>query len=374
MARKKQTEPSANNHPASTKPGEMFELAILKAAVENTNEAFVTINEEHRIVLFNQTAEKIFGHKRSEVIGEDLNTILGPTCPAEHRKAVNRYINSRKPVMIGHGTELTASRKNGEVFPVFISFSVSEVEGKMFFTGLVRDLTEEKAIEEQFRRAEKLAALGQVVAEISHEIKNPLMMIGGFARQLLKREKLEERQKKLSIIAEEVGRLEEMVHELNELYLPRQLNLERLDINEILQETCELTGERCKKKGLTVIKTFEARSLQVIGDRRKLKQVFLNLIKNCIEALEENGTLSIETRLSGNEAEIIITDDGPGISEEDIEKVLTPFFTTKRRGTGLGLPISKRIIEDHPGGSFSISSDEGQGTRIKVSLPLHNPP
>lgn len=373
MARKKQTEPSVNNHPAGTSPNEMFELAILKAAVENTNEAFVTINEEHRIVLFNQTAEKIFGHKRSEVIGEDLSTILGPTCPAEHQKAVNRYIDSRSPVMIGHGTELTASRKNGEVFPVFISFSVSEVEGKMFFTGLVRDLTEEKAIEEQFRRAEKLAELGQVVAEISHEIKNPLMMIGGFARQLLKREKLEEKQKKLSIIAEEVGRLEEMVHELNELYLPRQLDLEQLDINEILQETCELTGERCKKKGLTVIKTFEARGLQVIGDRRKLKQVFLNLIKNCIEALEENGTLSLETRLSGNEAEIIITDDGPGISEEDIEKVLTPFFTTKRRGTGLGLPISKRIIEDHQGGSFSISSDEGQGTRIKVSLPLHNP-
>ncbi len=351
----------------------MFELAILKSAVENTNEAFVTINEEHRIVLFNQTAEKIFGYKRSEVIGEDLSTILGPTCPSEHQKAVNRYINSRNPVMIGHGTELTASRKNGETFPAFISFSVSEVEGKMFFTGLVRDMTEEKAVEEQFRRAEQLAALGQVVAEISHEIKNPLMMIGGFARQLLKAEKLEERQKKLSIIAQEVGRLEEMVHELNELYLPRQLNLERLDINEILRETFELTGERCEKKGLTVIKTFEARSLHVMGDRRKLKQVLLNLIKNCIEALEEKGTLSMETRLSGNEAEVIITDDGPGISEEDIEKVLIPFYTTKRRGTGLGLPISKRIIDDHPGGSFSISSDEGQGTRIKVSLPLHNP-
>ncbi|MBW2622625.1 MAG: PAS domain S-box protein, partial [Deltaproteobacteria bacterium] len=373
MARKKQTKPSANNHPASARPGEMFELTILKSAVENTNEAFVTINEEHRIVLFNQTAEKIFGYKRSEVIGEDLTTILGPACPSEHQKAVNRYINSRNPVLIGHGTELTASRKNGEAFPAFISFSVSEMEGKMFFTGLVRDLTEEKAVEEQFRRAEQLAALGQVVAEISHEIKNPLMMIGGFARQLLKHEKKEENHKKLTIIHEEVGRLEELVRELNALYLPRQLNLEQVDINGLLQETHTLSGETCRKKGLEVIKNFETETLMVTADRGKLKQVFLNLMKNGIEALDEGGKLTIETRLADNTAEIIIADDGPGIAKENMEKVLTPFFTTKRRGSGLGLPLSKRIIQDHQGGSFSISSLDGEGTRIKITLPLADP-
>jgi two-component system sensor kinase FixL len=373
LAGKKQTNPSADNHPACYWPGDKFELAILESAVENTNEAFVTINEEHRIVLFNHTAEKIFGYKLSEVIGEDLNTILGPACPADHRKAVNRYIKSRNPGLIGHGTELTASRKNGESFPAFISFSVSEVEGRMFFTGLVRDLTEEKAIEEQFRRAEQLAALGQVVAEISHEIKNPLMMIGGFARQLLKHEKNEENQKKLTIIHEEVGRLEALVRELNALYLPRQLNLEQVDINELLQETHTLSGESCRSKGLEVVKDFQTETLTVTGDRGKLKQVFLNLIKNSIEALDEGGKLTIETRLADNTAEIIIADDGPGISEENLEKVLTPFFTTKRRGSGLGLSVSKRIIEDHQGGSFSISSLDGAGTRITITLPLSGP-
>ena len=348
----------------------MLELTILKSAVENTNEAFVTINEDHRIVLFNHTAEKMFGYKRSEVIGEDLSTILGPTCPADHQQAVNHYIKSRNPVLIGHGTELSPSRKNGEIFPAFISFSVSEVEGRMFFTALVRDLTEEKAIEEQFRRTEQLAALGQVVAEISHEIKNPLMMIGGFARQLLKNETNVKNQEKLTIIHEEVGRLETLLQELNALYLPRQLDLEQVDINELLQETHDLSDESCESKGVEVVKDFETKPLTVSGDRGKLKQVFLNLIKNGIEALDEGGGLTIETRAVDNNAEIIIADNGPGISAENLKKVLTPFFTTKNHGSGLGLPVSKRIIEDHLGGSFSISSLDGRGTRVKITLPL----
>jgi signal transduction histidine kinase len=189
----------------------------------------------------------------------------------------------------------------------------------------------------------------------------------------LKHEKNEENQKKLTIIHEEVGRLEALVRELNALYLPRQLNLEQVDINELLQETHTLSGESCRSKGLEVVKDFQTETLTVTGDRGKLKQVFLNLIKNSIEALDEGGKLTIETRLADNTAEIIIADDGPGISEENLEKVLTPFFTTKRRGSGLGLSVSKRIIEDHQGGSFSISSLDGAGTRITITLPLSGP-
>ena len=150
------------------------ELAVLKGAVENTNEAFVTIDRNHRVVFFNKAAENIFGFSREEVTGHDLDVIMSPTCSRDHRRAVERYVQTRMPRRIAHETEILATRKNGETFPASISFSVSEVEGEIYFTGIVRDLTETKALQEHILKSERLAALGQVVAEITHEIKNSL--------------------------------------------------------------------------------------------------------------------------------------------------------------------------------------------------------
>ncbi|MCJ7595165.1 MAG: PAS domain S-box protein [Desulfobacterales bacterium] len=187
--------------------GEGKELALLKVAVENTNEAFVTIDETHRVFFFNKAAERIFGYNRDEVIGHDLDVIMSPRCSRNHREAVDRYVATKVPRRIGHDTEILATRKNGETFPANISFSVAEVGGRLYFTGIVRDLTETKALQERIIQSERLAALGQVVAEITHEIKNPLMLIGGFARQMTKQVNEEKSLEKLNVIVSEVARL-----------------------------------------------------------------------------------------------------------------------------------------------------------------------
>ena len=121
---------------------------------------------------------------------------------------MNRFVETRKPVLIGHESELKVPKKDGTTFPASISFSVSEVDGELYFTGIIRDLTEKKVLENQVIQSERLAALGQAVAEISHEIKNPLIMIGGFARQLQKKVSDEKDSTKLQIITEEVERLQ----------------------------------------------------------------------------------------------------------------------------------------------------------------------
>jgi len=108
------------------------EMVILKNAVENTNEAFVTIDKNHRVLFFNKAAEEIFGYSREEVIGYDLNIIMSPSCSNNHRQAVTRYVKTRIPGRIGHETEMVASRKSGETFPASISFSVTEVKRKTF--------------------------------------------------------------------------------------------------------------------------------------------------------------------------------------------------------------------------------------------------
>jgi two-component system sensor kinase FixL len=346
------------------------DLTLLKGAVENTNEAFVTIDRNHRVLFFNKAAERIFGFGREEVIGHDLDVIMSPTCSRDHRRAVERYIETKVPTRIGHETEIFATRSNGERFPASISFSVAEVEGEIYFTGIVRDLTETKALQDRILKSERLAGLGQVVAEITHEIKNPLMMIGGLARQVMRETRDEKDLEKFDIIVGEVLRLEDLLKELRDVYLPRDLDTEQMDMVSLLREVCDLVKANCESKRILLVFRTEGEQLLVAGDRAKLKQVFLNLLKNAMESMENGGHLIVGSRVSGDLAEVTLSDEGCGIPESDHKKVFSPFFTKKRRGTGLGLSISKRIIEDHPGGSITFTSEETKGTTFKVTMPI----
>ena len=346
------------------------ELCILKSAVENTNEAFVTIDERHKVIFFNKAAEMIFGYSREEVVGHDLDIIMAPDCSRDHRKAVDHYVRTKIPKRIGHSTELLATRKNGEKFPADISFSVSEVAGKLYFTGIVNDLTEKKTLQEQIMNSERLAALGKAAAEIAHEIKNPLMMIGSFANQLIRQPLDDKTLSKLNIIAKEVSRLENLLEELKQFYQPGALRKEQVDISDLFTEVFLLTKNECEEKRIRTELKKGKEPLLVEGDRDKLKQVFLNLIKNSIEAMKDGGNLSVYSSLSDEIVDIRIEDDGCGIAEGDMDKIFSPFYTTKQHGTGLGLSISKSIIEAHEGSSFTLESETGKGTTLKITMPL----
>ncbi len=345
-------------------------LTILQGAIENTNEGFVTIDESHRVVIFNRAAERIFGVSRAEILGKDLGVILTPQCSQGHRQAVARYLDTRKPKLIGHQSEFLTSRKNGELFPLSISFSVSNIGEKTFFTGIIRDLTETKALQEQVLQSERLAALGQLVAEVSHEIKNPLVMIGGYARQLLRSAPDPKSMSKLQIITDEVQRLEDLIGELRDLYRPKTLNLGVIDMAALLKEVQELIREEARKKQIQVVLEVPAAQVMVEGDKDKLKQVILNLSRNGMEAMNQGGKLTIGARCLEDRAEITISDEGPGIPEPEMDKIFVPFYTTKKQGTGLGLSVSKRIIEEHPGGSFTLASGRDKGAVAKITMPI----
>jgi len=344
-------------------------LAVLEKAVENTNEAFVTIDVNHRVVFFNKAAERIFGFTRNEVVGYDLDVIMAPACSRNHHEAVARYLETKVPRRIGHATEILATRKNGETFPAKISFSVSEVEGDVYFTGIVIDLTETKSLQKRIIQSERLAALGKVVAEISHEIKNPLMIIGGFARQLAGKAGDEKSLQKLKVIVDEVTRLEKLLSELRDLYSPRTLDIEEMNINELLHEIYELVREDCENKNIELDFRADAAKVMVNGDRGKLKQVLINLVKNAVEAVSKEGLVRLSSTVKNTKVEISISDNGCGIPERYRGKVFSPFFTTKKQGTGLGLSVSKSIVESHQGCSLEFESEEGKGTTFKVNMP-----
>ena len=205
------------------------------------------------------------------------------------------------------------------------------------------------------------AALGQTVAEINHEIKNPLIMIGGFARQLLKKATVGKDRAKLTIIVDEVTRLEHLLAGLKELYKPPQLDLTEIFLNELLTEVVDLAQSYSSGKGID-IRLVSTIDVVVKVDREKIKQVLLNLVKNGIEATSPGGEVVVSSRVQDKRVEVEVTDTGGGIPEAIKKRIFLPFFTTKKQGTGLGLSISKRIIDDHPGCSFKLESEEGKGT------------
>jgi two-component system, LuxR family, sensor kinase FixL len=345
-------------------------LTILQGAIENTNEGFVTIDENHRVVVFNREAERIFGIGREEILGKDLGVILTPQCSQGHKQAVARYLETRRPKLIGHQSEFMTSRRNGELFPLSISFSVSNIGEKTFFTGIIRDLTETKALQEQVLKSERLAALGQLVAEVSHEIKNPLVMIGGYARQLRRSSQDPKTQAKLQIITDEVQRLETLIEELRDLYRPKALDLETVDMAALLREIGELIREDGRNRGIETRLEIPPAPVLVEGDRNKLKQVILNLARNGMEAMDRGGTLTLRVRCLEDRVEITVSDEGPGIPTPELDKIFVPFYTTKKQGTGLGLSVSKRIIQEHQGCSFNLASGREKGAVATITMPL----
>jgi two-component system, LuxR family, sensor kinase FixL len=347
------------------------DLQVLKHAVDNAVEGFVTINEHHNVIFFNKAAERIFGYSKEEVLGRDLDEIMSPACSKNHREAVARYVETRSPSRIGHENEMIGTRKNGETFPVLISFSVTELGDRLFFTGIVRDLTETKKLQDQLIRSERLAALGQSVAEITHEIKNPLMLIGGFAQQLSRTITDEKGLRKVQIIAGEIERLERLLSELRDFYLPSSITLEKVNIQDLQDDTLLLIKKECDAKNVNVRFDIDEGARYVVGDPNKLKQVLLNLYKNSMDAMQNGGTLTVSAHPSGENVKITVSDDGCGIPEADKKSIFSPFFTSKDSGTGLGLAVSKRIIDQHKGGSISVESKEGKGTTFTITLPLY---
>ena len=254
------------------------------------------------------------------------------------------------------------------------AYPIKDIDGKVErIIHLSRDVTirklAEEALKEKVSRSEHLAAMGQLVAEISHEIKNPLMMIGGFARQLFKPVDEETKKQKLTIIIEQAERLEKLLAGLREFYIQKPPAIQSFNIRKVLEKVLSLVEDECTQKNIHTGLTMTDKELVVSWDPDKLEQVLLNIVKNSMESMDKGGKLSMQAGLSDEKVNITIEDDGCGISKEHMDKVFDCLYTTKSYGTGLGLCISKKYIDEHDGSLLSIESEEDKGTKTIISLP-----
>lgn len=262
--------------------------------------------------------------------------------------------------------------RKGKVFQI-TSAPVRDMNGEVIgMLKLIQDVTEIKKLEESILRTQKLAALGRVAAGISHEIGNPLTSISSFVQILKERAEDDFTKENLETIHRHIIRISEIVGQLSRLSKLPQMELKECGINQIIESSLEIVQYDKKLKGVKIIKEFAETLPPVYVDENYMSQVFINLMLNAADALQDmEGTITIRTLLDNNSVVVQFSDTGVGIPAENLSMVFDPFFTTKEKGTGLGLSISYEILVKF-GGDLKVESQENMGSTFSVVLPVRS--
>ncbi len=242
---------------------------------------------------------------------------------------------------------------------------------RSFFKGTLSSLAEERErLEEELRRSDRLKAVSTLAAGMAHEIKNPLTSIKTFTEYLDKNKDNPEFIDKFKrIVGSEVDKINNIVHQLLDFAKPAPLKLINCNIHQLLEETLTLLSNDLLQHKIKLVKEYSTQSIQIKADSNQLKQAFLNIILNAIEAMPNSGTLTVSTNQLNNELTISIKDTGKGIPEKDLAHIFDPFFTTSDKGTGLGLSITHGIIKEH-NGRIEVGSKVGVGSEFKIVLTI----
>ena len=338
--------------------------SIIDAAVDG----IIVIDSKGRIEAFNRGAERLFGYQTLEVIGRNVNMLMPSPYHEEHNGYLASYLATGIPKIIGTGREVTGLRRDGTTFPIHLSVGEMIVRGERRFTGILHDLSARVRIEEQLREQTALARLGEMAAVIAHEVKNPLAGVRGAIQVIGSR--LPPESKDALVAKEIVTRIDALNNLMKDLLLfarPPQPRPAPVDVATLVTTTADLLREDPAITGVQV--KIDGSVPPIMADAELLKIVFVNLLVNGAQAMRGQGAIRVSLTSVDSICLIAFQDGGPGIPPEIREKIFTPFFTTKSRGSGLGLSTAKRLIEAHAG-SISIDCPPGGGTTVTIQLPV----
>ncbi len=324
-----------------------------------------------KILKTNQAAAKMHGYSAEELLTMNIKELDTPDAALGIPIRIERLLaGERIQTVVTHRT------KEGAVFPVEISAGVFEVGGHKYILAIDRDVTERKQAEEALQRAQQIRTAGELATGLAHEIKNPLAGIK-VTMQVLSEERYlsEEDRSVLFKVIDEIKRIEGLMQGLLNFARPPMPQFTNTGVNTVLETAAQLVLKNGfhapgEPGAITLVKEFDPALPEIVGDPMQLKQVFMNLLLNAVDAMPEGGTLVLKTSFNetARAITVAISDTGKGIDASVLDKIFQPFFTTKAKGTGLGLAISKRLIEEH-GGTIRIESSKGGGAAFRISLP-----
>jgi len=341
-------------------------IFILEAEGENAG----------RIVSANKAAADMHGYTVEELLELEISDLDTPEAAAENPERIRRILDGE-----WIDAEISHRMKDGTVFPVEISAGLLELEDQKFILAFDKDITERKQADEALQRTERLVVVGEMAAGLAHEIKNPLAGIKVSIEVLTSELQLEpEDSKVFQRIIDEINRIETLLKNLLSYAMPPTPQFAHVDVNRLIEAAIKTVvfslkspAQKTKSrevKDIQFVKALSDRLPRITADPSQLQQVILNLFLNAIQAIPESGSISVETSAdSDGFIRIVVSDTGKGIDEKDLGNMFLPFFTTKPKGTGLGLPICKRLIEQQ-NGSIDVAYNATGGLTFAISLPV----
>jgi two-component system sensor kinase FixL len=360
--------------------------AQVRGIFETAPDAAVVINGSGMIQSFNRAAVRQFGYEGSEVIGQNVRILMPDPYRTEHDGYIRRYLETRERRIIGIDRVVVGRRKDGSTFPMKLVVGETPIDGTVYFTGFIRDLTERaesqarlQEIQNELARLARLHELGEMASMLAHELNQPLTAIANLARgslRILKTMDASEPIGRMREALEEASRQSlragEIIRRLRELVATGETPRQSEDVRSLVEEASALALVGSRENGIRTIFDFQAGSLRAMVDRVQIQQVLLNLIRNAMEAMKDSPRreLAIDIFTTGDDTVAIeVADTGPGIADDVADRLFRPFVSTKANGMGIGLSVSRRIAEAH-GGQLTASRNEKGGATFRLTLPL----
>jgi two-component system sensor kinase FixL len=364
-------------HPSDSLSQAHLREPLLAALVDNALDGIVTIDETGTILSFNPAAVALFGYTPDEVLGRNVRMLMPEPYRSHHDEYLQHYLRTGEAKIIGIGRQVEGQRRDGSVFPMELGVAAVEAEGERYFVGFIHDLSERRRFEARMHdiHADRIDIIESMTAALAHELKQPLAAITAYhniASRLVKKGDPSEIEQALDKASNQVLRVAEIVDSLRQ-FIARGETIKTLHhLNEVIRTACEFTDAMAKECGVATTVNLDAEDDLALVNRVQIQQVIVNLKRNAIEAMEncERRELTVSTHvIDGHGIRVDVADTGPGISEAIKERLFEQFATTKPHGLGVGLSISRAIINAHHGRLWAEPNPRG-GTIFSFVLPL----
>ncbi len=339
------------------------------------SESLIVVGRDGLILEVNAKTEDLFDHKPEELVGQPIEILLPDRVRRLHREHVAGFFAAPRTRTMGTGLKLVGRRKDGIEFPVEVSltYAPGTRRGDVVVAAVI-DITQRLGLEREARRAESVTSLGTIAAGIAHDLNNPLQVI--LSRVELMQQTLEdalgaEAREDLAVVHRHAQRAARIVDEFLRLSRQREKNIAPLHLGRLVDDALLLMGDQFQSKGIRVDVVLNREMPPVVGDVTALERVLINLLSNARDVLPEGGKLRIEAGTLHDRpgwVRLSVTDNGPGIEPAALNKVFDLLYTTKTDGTGLGLWLSRRIVQEHSG-KIEVQSEVGKGTTFTITLP-----
>jgi len=356
----------------------------IRSILETAPDAAIVIDAQGRIISFNSAAERQFGYAAAEVQGRNVNILMPQPYRDAHDGYLQRYLDTGEKRIIGIGRVVAAQRRDGSTFPIMLSVGEVRSGGQTYFTGFIRDLTERadaearlEQLQSELARLARVNELGEMASTLAHELNQPLSAIANYVQgsiRLLSTAATEPALTVRSALEEAASqslRAGKIIHHLRESATHGATEMKSESLRSVIEEAAALALTGARERGIKSVFDYHAEADMVFVDRVQIQQVLINLMRNAGEAMRDSDRheLTITTLPAGNAIAVEVADTGPGIADDIAQQLFKPFVTSKPGGMGIGLAISKRIIEAHDG-EISVRRNDAGGATFRFTLPL----